>query len=303
MKRRMLLMLLCWMMVALCGCAAAENAQIVATSFPCYDLARQVAGDAADVKLLIRPGAEVHSYEPTPADILSIGEAKLFVCIGGESDAWVDGILASFGDRAPETLRLIESVEALEEEHDHEDGEAHTGLELDEHIWTSPKNALKMLRAVEAALCGVMPEQADRMHANADDYAAEIQQLDTELEQIVANAARTELVFADRFPFLYLARDYGLSYEAAFTSCTSETEASAQTLVRLIRTIQEDGIPAVYTIELSNGAIARTIAEETGAEILTMHSVQTVTQDEFEAGESYVSLMRKNLAAIEKGLN
>lgn len=301
MKRRWILRLLCgWMCALLCGCAAAENAQIVTTSFPCYDLVRQVVGETTDVQMLIRPGVEVHSYEPSPADILSIGSAKLFVCIGGESDVWVDGILDSLGGRAPQSLRLIDCVDALsEEEHDHD----HEELELDEHIWTSPKNALKMLRAVEEALCAQMPEQADQMHANANAYAAELSQIDAELVRIVAEGKRTELVFADRFPFLYLAHDYGLTYEAAFASCSSETEVSAQTLVKLIQTIRDDEIPVVYTIEMSNGAIARTIAEETGVEVLTLHSIQTVTQDEWNTGESYASLMRKNLAAIEKGLN
>ena len=196
----------------------------------------------------------------------------------------------------------MDSVEALEEE-EVEGDEHHHETELDEHIWTSPKNALKMLRALETAMCEALPERAEVFHANADAYAAQIESIDARLTEMIGHAKRREVIFADRFPFLYLAHDYGLSYEAAFSSCTSETEPSAQTLVRLIRAIQADGIPVVYTIEMSNGAIARTLAEETGVEILSMHSAQTVTQAEFDAGESYVSLMEKNLAALERGLN
>lgn len=299
MKKLFCLLAICLVMAM--GEAMAETGEVVATNFPCYDFARQIAGDAARVQMLIRPGAEVHSYEPSPADILSIGGADLFVYIGGESDVWVDGILDSFGNAAPRSLKLMDSVELLEEEDDHDHD--HGGLAYDEHIWTSPKNAIAMVRAVEAALCEALPESAEVFHANADAYAAELAEIDAELEQIVANSVRQELVFADRFPFLYLAHDYGLSFSAAFTSCTADTEPSAQTLVKLIETIQRDGIPAVYTIELSNGTIARTIAEETGVEILTLHSAQTVTQAEFDAGETYASLMRRNLAAIEKGLN
>ena len=249
-----------------------------------------------------RPGTEVHSYEPTPADILAIGDSDLFVAIGGESDAWIDGILGSMGGSAPQSIFLMDSVEALEEE-EVEGDEHHHETELDEHIWTSPKNALKMLRALETAMCEALPERAEVFHANADAYAAQIESIDARLTEMIGHAKRREVIFADRFPFLYLAHDYGLSYEAAFSSCTSETEPSAQTLVRLIRAIQADGIPVVYTIEMSNGAIARTLAEETGVEILSMHSAQTVTQAEFDAGESYVSLMEKNLAALERGLN
>lgn len=301
MKKIIALMAVC--LAAMLGSfAMAEELKIVTTSFPCYDFARQVAGENAQVTMLIRPGTEVHSYEPTPADILTIGDADLFVYIGGESDVWADDILASFGGDAPQCVRLMESVEVLEEEHSEEDHD-HGELELDEHIWTAPKNAVQMVRAVESALCAAMPEAAEEFHANAEVYAGEIEQIDQALEQIVANSARRELVFADRFPFLYMAHDYGLSYCAAFSSCTTDTEPSAQTMVKLIETIQKDGIPVVYTIELSTGAIARTLAEETGVEVLELHSVQTVRQSEFDAGETYVSLMRKNLDAIEKGLN
>lgn len=281
------------------GCAEAQGC-VVATNFPCYDLARQVAGDALDVKLLIRPGSEVHSYEPTPADILTIGGASLFVYIGGENDVWADGILESFGADAPASVRLIDSVSALEETHEHGEGEHEH--ELDEHIWTSPKNALRMLRAVEAALCAAQPTLADAFHANADAYYAEIERIDAELTELVDGAARRKLVFADRFPFLYLAHDYGLSYEAAFASCAAETEPSAQTLVSLIHTIIEEKIPVVYTIELSAGTIARTLQEETGVPSRTLHSAQTVSQAEFESGETYVSIMEKNLSALREGL-
>jgi len=285
--------------------AAAEELHIVATNFPCYDFARQVAGEAADVTMLIRPGTEVHSYEPSPSDILRVGESDLFVYIGGESDAWAEDILESFGGEAPAVARLIESIDGtLAEGHSHDDGHDHDhSIEWDEHIWTSPKNAVKMVRFIEAALCEAAPECAETFHANADAYAAEISEIDIALAGIVENAARRELIFADRFPFLYLARDYGISYSAAFSSCAAETEPSAQVMVQLIQAIMKQKAPVVYTIELSSGTIARTIAEETGVEVLTLHSVQTVTQQEFDAGETYVSLMRANLDAIEKGLN
>lgn len=301
MKKWFVLLTVC---LALLGAgASAETGSVVATNFPCYDFARQVAGDAAQVQMLIRPGTEVHSYEPSPADILSISQADLFVYIGGESDVWVDGILDSLGADAPRSVQLMDSVALLEEAQSDEHEHDHEGLEFDEHIWTSPKNAMRMVRAIEQALCEAMPELSETFHANADAYVAELSEIDEALSGIVAHGARQELVVADRFPFLYLAHDYGLTYEAAFSSCTTETEPSARTMVRLMEAITRDRIPAVYIIEMSNGTIARTIAEETGVEILQLHSAQTITQEEFDAGETYASLMRKNLAAIEKGLN
>lgn len=284
------------------GFAYAEAANIIAANFPCYDFVRQITGDAAEVTLLIRPGTEVHTFEPTMADMIAISGADLFVYIGGESDAWADSMLDSLGDGAPVPVRLMECVEEAEAaEHDHE--HEHDEPEWDEHIWTSPKNAVKMLRRIEEALCEIRPEQAEAFHANADAYAAQIEQIDAELTAIVAGAARRKLVFADRFPFIYMTRDYGLEYEAAFSSCTSETEPSVQTMLQLIDTVRREEIPVVYTIEMSTGNVARMLAEETGVEILTLHSAQTVTRREFDEGESYVSLMRKNLEAIGKGLN
>lgn len=284
----------------ICPCVQAEDMfTVVATSFPCYDFVRAVLGDDANVKLLIRPGTEVHTYEPTPKDILEIAQANLLVYIGGESDEWVRSLLSTFSETEPETLQLMDCVTLLEEEEDH----GHEMLEYDEHIWTSPKNALQMLNATADAICAVDPENADRYRENAQMYACQIQNLDERLTQIVAGGVRRELVFADRFPFLYLAHDYGLSYEAAFNSCTAESEPSAKKMVELIQTIEENGIPVVYTIEMSNGAIAQTLVSETGVEVLQMHSMQTVTQSEFEAGETYITLMQKNLDAIERGLN
>ena len=285
--------------------AAAEGGlRVVATDFPCYDFARQVCGDGTDVTMLLKPGTEAHAYDPTPADILAIGDANLFVYIGGESDAWADGILASFdSDDRPATLRMMDCVSDLVEEDD-ADGHHHgeSTPEYDEHIWTSPVNAAAMVRALGEAVAGLDGADADGCRQAAEAYAEQIEGIDGALRQLVEGAKRRNVVFADRFPFIYLAREYGLDWQAAFPSCTADTEPSAQTVMALIDRVISEGIPAVYTIELSTQAVAKTVAEETGAEILTLHSMQSVTQDEFEAGESYVSLMGRNLEALRRGL-
>lgn len=293
-------------LLALCGAARAEGGlKVTATDFPCYDFARQVMGGIGEVTMLIHPGTEVHSYDPSPADILSIGQSDLFVYIGGEGDAWVDGILSGFdSDGAPATLRMMDAVEPLEEEEEGEHGHGdHDGPEYDEHIWTSPKNAKRMVRSLADRLAEVDPENADAYRANADAYIAQIDEIDAAFEAVVTGGARREVVFADRFPFLYFVRDYGLDYVAAFPSCTAETEPTPQILMKLIRRVADDGIPVIYTIEMSTQAVAKAVAEETGARILTMHSAQTVTREEFDAGETYVSLMWKNVDALREGLN
>lgn len=287
---------------------ADESLRVVCTSFPCYDFARAVAGESAELKLLIKPGSEVHSFEPTPLDVRAVAECDLFICIGGESDAWADDVLSSFGEDAPRTLRLIECVEAVEEEEVEgmtlrpeieEAGE----IEYDEHIWTSPVNALRMVEAVRDALCALRPELADTFEANAGAYLSQIEDIDAQLRALTQTSERRELVFGDRFPFLYLAREYGLNYWAAFPSCSAESEPSARTLAFLIEKVRADAIPVVYQIELSAGRTAQTIAEETGARVLTLQSAQNLSEADFAAGATYVSLMRENIEALREGLN
>lgn len=300
MKKKMLVLLMLLAFATL-PALAEGRLKVVATNFPCYDFARRVVGDRGDVSLLIKPGVEVHGFEPTPADIVSIGKADLFVYIGGEGDAWADNILSGFDSAAtPAVLRMMDAVTPLEEEGDVHD--AHDAPEYDEHIWTSPGNAMAMVQALADALCGLDGDNADAYRAAAKDYIGQISELDAAFRDVVANGARRVLVFADRFPFLYFTREYGLDYVAAFPSCTADTEPTPQILMRLIQRVVEDKIPAVYAIELSTQVVARTVAEETGAGILTLHSMQTVTQDEFDAGETYVSLMTRNLEAVRRGL-
>lgn len=321
------------------GCAKNEDIagagdgtiSVVATIFPLYDFARAVAGDKADVKMLIKPGAEVHAYEPSPADIVDIQEADAFLYIGGEDDAWVDTMLEST-DNGEATVRLMDAVSPVEEEtvegmeedhgHDHDhDADAHDEdahhedehhedehhedgeIEYDEHIWTSPRNAIAMINAIAEALCAADAQNADAYRKNAQAYTSQIQEVDDEIHGIVRDAARTQLIVADRFPFRYFADEFGLTYSAAFPGCSSETEASAGTLAHLINTVKENDIPYVYYIELSNQQIAKAVSEQTGAGMLLLHSCHNVTKDEFDAGVTYLSLMRQNAENLEKGLN
>ena len=298
-KYASLLLALC-LLLAACSAGAeseGEPLRVVATDFPCYDLARQVLGSDASLTLLIRPGMDTHTYEPTPADAKAVYEADVLIYIGGTSDAWVENMLAD----APDVMavRMMDSVQPLEEahaEHGHED------ISYDEHIWTSPVNMRAMLSSVEEALCAADPDGASTYRANAEAYDAQLVQLDQTFRDLVSGAARTELIFADRFPFLYFAREYGLSYVSAFSGCSEEAQPSVQAVAALIDAVEQDGVPVIYVIEMSTGDVARAVAEQTGAEIVEMHSCQSVTGEEFEAGETYLSLMTRNVEALRKGL-
>ncbi|HIS03369.1 MAG TPA: zinc ABC transporter substrate-binding protein [Candidatus Pullichristensenella avicola] len=287
--------------LSLCGCAAGETAEagprVVATNFPCYDLARQVLGGEEGLTLLIRPGMDAHSYEPTPADARAVYEADVVFYIGGASDAWVEEMLAE-ADGAS-ALRLMDSVEAIEEAHE---GHGHEDISYDEHIWTSPVNMRAMLQSATEALCAADPQNAGAYRANAAAYDAELAALDQTFRDLVASATRTELIFADRFPFLYFAREYGLTYLSAFSGCAEEAQPSVQAVAALIDAVERDGAPAIYVIEMSTQDVARAVAEQTGVPIVEMHSCQSVTGEEFAAGESYLSLMTRNVEALRRGL-
>jgi len=299
--KRTLSVILTMVLVAACCsvCYAEDTLKIVCTSFPCYDFIRAVAGERAQIQLLIKPGSEVHSFEPTPADVMAIAGCDLFIYIGGESDAWVMDILDSFGKAAPKGLRFFDCVEGIETEDEHNHGEH----EYDEHIWTSPANARAMIGLLASVLREIDPAYADFYEQNAQIYDAQIDHLDAQIADIIENAARREMIFADRFPFLYFAREYKLEWYAAFPSCSSESEPSAKTIATLIDKVKSDGVPVVYTLEMSNGKTAQTIADETGAKVLTFHSIQNVTEADFSAGETYITLMQKNIEALREGLN
>ncbi len=290
--------------VLLCGCSpdtVGENndrLKIVTTIFPAYDFARQVFGDTADITLLLKPGMESHSFDPGARDIVSIHECDLFIYNGGESDAWVENILES-GDSL-NTLQMMDSVEALEEEHT-ESGEDHAehSEEYDEHIWTSPKNAAKIVASVRDAAASLKPENSAIYERSANDYIDRINDLDSRFETLLSGEERY-FIFGDRFPLLYFFKEYDLNYYAAFPGCGSETEPSAQMIAFLTEKLkQDDAVKSVFYIELSNHKLADTLANDTGLSAAEFHTCHNITADDFGAGETYISLMEKNYKMLE----
>lgn len=326
----------------LTGCGRTEEAEdgrmkVVTTIFPPYDFARAVSGGLADVTMLLSPGEEVHSYEPTPLDIKRIQGSDLFIYVGGENDVWVDRILDNMGEERPRTLRMVEltdtvaeeivegmmeergehehsgehedhgelaeSEEAVYEEHIHSgDSSEEEHEEADEHVWTSPVKAAEITEAIAEKMAEIDPDNAESYRANARDYIAQILEIDAQFREITKNAARRTIVFGDRFPIRYFAEEYGLEYFAAFPGCSSETEPSASTLAFLIDKVRQEKIPVVFSIELSNGNISRAICESSEAVPRTYNSCHNVTRDQMESGATYVSLMTENLDVIREAL-
>lgn len=306
---------------------------VVTTIFPPYDFVREIAGDEADIKMLLKPGEETHSYEPTPQDIIAIQNSDVFIYTGGENDVWVEDILSSMPDSDLVTLRLVDCVETVEEEqvegmkgsagHDHDEedyDDVHGGHtdeadeadgedeeesphEADEHVWTSPVNASLIAEQIKNVLSKADPDNRGMYEENTLAYQEQLAELDGQFREVVDHAKRNIMIFGDRFPFRYFADEYGLEYYAAFPGCAGDTEPSAATMAFLIEKVKEEKVPAVLKMELSSADIANAIAEATGTEVKVFYSCHNLSADDFENGETYLSMMQKNVETLKEVLN
>ncbi len=276
-----------------------DKIQIVTTIFPQYDFAKNISGDNAEVTLLLSPGAESHSFEPTAADIATIQQADLFIYTGGQSEIWVDKILDSNGNKS-NAIRLFDYVTPLEAEHGHEHEH---GNEYDEHIFTSLKNSVILLDVISEKMCEADTENADEYKKNAEAYKKELEKLDNDFSEMISSAKRNTIVFGDRFPFRYFTQDYSLEWHAAFSGCSSETEASPATISKLIEIVKEEEIPTIFHIEFSNKSIAEKIAQATNTEIECLHSCHNISKEDFENDVTYLKLVKQNYDVLSEALN
>ena len=327
MKNRISLLLALAIIVGLlAGCGQQNNTNktdklsIVTTIFPEYDWVKEILGDTAEnaeITMLLDSGVDLHSYQPTVDDIVKISDCDLFLYVGGESDGWVKDALKNAPNEDRTVINLLdvlgdsvkeeETVEGMQEEdHDHEDADGHEEeAEYDEHIWLSLKNAQVLVAAISEALQKSDPARKDTYAANSEAYVEKLSALDADYQAAVDSATYKALLFGDRFPFRYLADDYGLDYYAAFPGCSAETEASFETVSFLAGKMDALGLPCVLTIEGTQHKIAETVVQNTSQknqQILTMDSMQAVTANDAASGVSYLSIMEKNLSVLKKAL-
>lgn len=312
--RRLLPLLLCLTtaLAGLAGCAAPPEEdgrlRVTATTFPVYDLARAVGGDAVALTLLCDPGADAHDFDPTPSDLAALSRAAVFVCVGGESDVWVDRLLAE--NAGGRVCRLIDEISPLPEARvpdsaENEaidpdaDAHAHAG-EADEHIWTDPRRAAALLSVLARVFTQADPAHGAMYAANAAAYAQRLTALDADFRALIQAAPDPFLLVADRFPFRYFAAAYDLPYAAAFAGCDSEADPSAATVARLLRAAEAHHVRVIFTIELSNGRLANALAEQTGARVATLYSGQSVSRADFDAGVTWADLLARNLEALKE---
>ncbi len=291
---------------------------IVTTIFPEYDWVMNILGDSDrfEVTLLMDNGSDLHSFQPSAADIITLSEADLFVYVGGESDAWVEDALKGSVNPEMKVIRLLdilgedareeeikEGMEADGHEHEHEDEEHEA--ETEEHVWLSLRNAVRFIEVLCTAVSELDPSGKDTYHTNTCSYLSELNLLDEEYSKVCGSSARDTILIADRFPFLYLVKDYDIDYYAAFVGCSAETEASFETVRFLADKLDELSLPYVIKIDGSDGKIAETVirnSQDQSREILVLDSMQGVSMRDIEQGTSYLSIMEKNLEVLKQAL-
>ena len=302
-----------------------DKLQIVATIFPIYDWTREIAGEKADVNMLFSKGVDLHSFQPSADDIITISDSDIFIYVGGASDEWVtdalsrsnnsDQIVINLMDLLDGYVKEEEIIEGMQSDHDHghdehdehdkheEHEEEH---EYDEHVWLSLSNAEIACQKICDVLSGADPDNASFYTKQAESYIAKLNALDEQYREAVETASLNTVLFGDRFPFRYLTDDYSLDYYAAFVGCSAESEASFETIIFLANKVDELGLPAILTIETSAGEIAETIRKNTASkdqQILVMDSMQSCTDKDLAEGKTYLKTMESNLAVLRQAIN
>ncbi|MCF2641781.1 zinc ABC transporter substrate-binding protein [Roseburia hominis] len=296
-----------------------DKISIVCTTFPQYDWVREVIGDQKDqfdLTLLLDDGVDLHSYQPTAEDIAKISSSDIFIYVGGESDGWVEDALEeatnpdlkaiNMMEVLGDTVKEEEIVEGMQAEEEEEAEEGEEEPEYDEHVWLSLKNAKVLVENISDTIQAVDTENAQSYKENASAYLEKLNQLDSQYEETVQNANVKTVVFGDRFPFRYLVDDYKLNYYAAFVGCSAETEASFETITFLAKKVDELGLNTILTIENSNHEIAENIKQNTekkNQNILSMNSLQSVTNADLDGGFTYLKAMQDNLEVLKQALN
>ena len=300
-KRITAAFLLLFISFALVCCAQVSEGKkdgisIVTTVFPQYDFAKRLTeGTGANVKMLIPAGSEAHSYDPTPADMIAAAECDIFIWVGGESEAWADKIIKSTVKEKTKVIALMDTVPLLESDGDHDHGDGH---DYDEHVWTSPKNAMAMVEVLLATLCETDPDNAEAYRSNSEKYLASLEVLDRDFAALAEKIGKRPIIVGDRFPFLYLASSYGFVFASPFRGCSAHTEASVAEITSVIEIARENGAKTVFSVDFSNEKMAKSIADEVGASVSRLYSCHTASGADIDAGNGYIEIMRKNLDAL-----
>lgn len=314
MKKTLLFFSLLIVILGLTSCSLPQmegDFTIVTSSFPFYDFSRTIVGDKAEVKMLLLPGQDAHSFDPSTHNIITIKRSHLFIYMGDSLETWAGTLLRN----APDTLKVLDASRniplAIIEDHDHDHdgheeethrdpfGHVHT---YDPHIWINPIFAMTIVRDILEVVIELDPANQTFYEQNAHAYLAELEQLDLEIKEVVSRKKRDTLYFGAPFAFYYFVEQYGLKYRSVYETCSVETDPSIHEVIEMIKEIDELDIPVIYQKELLTNTICQKIVENTNAEAVLLHSAHNVTPQEFKDGATYLSIMKDNIKALERGL-
>lgn len=305
------------------GCGSSEAAKkdgklnIVCTNFSEYDWTKNIIGDtdSADITYLLESGIDVHNYQPSVDDMVTISNCDMFIYVGGESESWVDDALKNSSNKNRKVVKLFDTVknelkeeelkDGMEEEHE-EGSHIENEPEYDEHVWLSVRNAETMCSSICDDLCALDPDNADKYKKNLGSYTGKLKKLDESYTDMADSASSKAVLFGDRFPFRYLVDDYGLDYYAAFAGCSAESEASFETVAKLANKLDTLKLDTVFIIENSDDSLAKSIINNSktkNAAIEKLNSLQSVTGDDITKGATYISIMQNNLDTLKKVLD
>jgi len=278
--------------------------KITATLFPQYDFAKHIAGDKAEVTLLLPPGVESHSFDPKPGDILNIYNSDLFLYTGPEMEPWAETIIKGIANLAdPDNITVVDcskGIELLHDEYEHDHEYEHGA---DPHIWLDPTLAVKITENILAALVEKDSANSDFYTRNAEEYKNKLLQLDEDISGVIKAAKHDTVVFGGRFAYIYFLRRFKLNYITAYDSCSTAAEPSAVKIAYVIDFIKENNIPYLYHEELADPKVAKSIAEAANIDYLQFSTAHNVTKKEFDGGITFLDIMYANLENLKKGLN
>ena len=312
---------LLFLLISLGGCADGGNDEtvtVVCTIFPIYDWVKNVVGESESVEviLLVRDGTDLHSYQPSAQDVVSLCSCDVLIRLGGSTDGWVEEALQKAPSKNRIDLRLTElasltlreiASESVAQSHEHDHGEHdHEECVVDEHIWLSLSNAETCVAAIAQTLTEVDSDGEERYRENQENYTERLRELDSSYQKMVSEANDPYLVVADRFPFVYLAEEYGIGYLAAYEGCSTDADADAETVIRLARALDERSLDYLVVTESGDTSLAESViraGEKKNQEVVTLDSLQSVTAKQLEEGKTYLNTMESNLAVLRRVLS
>ncbi|HFU4458869.1 TPA: ZinT/AdcA family metal-binding protein [Streptococcus suis] len=294
------------LLLAACGNSTAPQEDgkldIVTTFYPVYEFTKQVAGDEANVDLLVKAGTEVHGYEPSAKDIARIQEADVFVYENENMETWVHDIEDSIDTEKVAVISATEGMLLLpggEEEHEgHDHSEEEHSHAYDPHVWLSPERAITLVETIRDGLIAQYPDKKAVFEENAIAYIEKLTDLDAKYFETLS-AAKQKYFVTQHTAFAYLALDYGLK-QVSITGVSADEDPTPTRLAELTNYIKQYGVKYIYFEENASKSVAETLAKETGVQLDVLNPLESLTDEAMKNGEDYISVMEDNLTALEK---